>query len=248
MLHLCDVCGECFNDEILFFCHQEVYHKLDNVENVESPEIPDSSLPRGSDGRVDYDTVHNDCCSGLNYLESYGCSLCNQIYNDEWLLEAHKILEHNFTSIKSGGELRSGDREVTCNQILASNISTHEADDGTRKERVRPVRASDVDVADALEGAAVRNYHIKNNCEKDLDEFLTDLKSKVVGILKEELTRLNILKFNLVLNTIFTNEENETSKRGFITRVRSQTKCSNLEEMLTLLILKRPYYQLKEIA
>lgn len=152
---------------------------------------------------------------------NYSCDICGDLYDDEWLVIAHKELYHS--DVNSSSSCKDGKEE---------GEEEGKEEDARKEEENEDEDDEDIEVIDALEGAAVRNVQIKNKKKKKLEVFLSKSKDLAIEVLRNELTRLNVLKFNLVLHSIFSNEQDETSERGFITRNRSIVQCSDLEESI----------------
>lgn len=149
-------------------------------------------------------------------LKMYVCNVCGESYNDELLGIAHWEIFHNIIT----------------------------EDEETRPSVIQyaPPISLDIEMlAQALPRSSVRHYRIKNK-NLDMDSYFNKIKPLIINTIKEELRRLDFIKFGLMLDATFTNIHNELSPRGFITRSRSIIRTSNLDsiinECLQELILK----------
>lgn len=96
-------------------------------------------------------------------------------------------------------------------------------------------------LAQALPRSIVKHFKITNT-NYELQEFINLSKRLIIQTLQEELKRLNFIKFGLLMDTTFTNVQNELSPRGFLTRNRSIMETSDIEyvveECLQDLVIK----------
>lgn len=143
---------------------------------------------------------------------SYICERCGDTFHDELLLTAHCEIFHIENSFK---------------------LSNFDENCITGRETVTPEETSSVDIiSEALEGKVVRHYRVRNVNKKEVTVFLNHAQTLVNKILKKELERLNVLKFNLVLESSFNNVENESSQRGFISRSRTLLHTSDIDDVI----------------
>jgi hypothetical protein len=219
-LFKCELCGESYNDCILLDAHKELYHN--NGENSESMECEENQLDKSV----------------------FLCELCGDMYKDELLLDAHKELYHNNEQSLYSTDVCYHNKQYlpgTSNKALVSNIDVNGCQiTGGSLQSKEPTISSASEknklpiqiFAESLEGAVVRHYRINNVNDEQLETLLYKSTMIVTNTLEKELKRLNCVKFNIVLDSTFTNLEGETSRRGFIARSRSIIKTSNLEDIV----------------
>lgn len=159
------------------------------------------------------------------------CSICNEQFNDEIKLDIHNEVFHKHTCPVCG-ETYEDELLLLSHYELIHNVNSLLNNEIIEDQVVD----EEVEIINALEGAVVRHFTVNNTHKKEFNVFLEICKLKLVNILKHELNRLNVLKFNLVLDTTFLNVQNETSRRGFIARNRALLKTSDLEAVLTEVI------------
>lgn len=216
MVHSCDLCDAFYNDEILLQCHKELYHSSN-----------DTVYPSGTRSNIlNFEILNTD---DSKEVTSNKIPIRRQ---DEgaWSLNGHARNYRNSNNELELGNSRGG--SLLQFESSSSDKKSDETCEDMQISEESSLGTNRVEVVSALNGAAVRNYRIKNHKE-GLNEFLDRVVEIVKTILTKEITRLNVLKFNLALETVFTNEQDETSQRGFITRSRSQVKSSNLGETIT---------------
>src|SRR5204863_1088193 len=71
-----------------------------------------------------------------------------------------------------------------------------------------------------------------DNAQLKLAQFVSKAKILVTETLENELRRLNFIKFGILLDTIFTNVQNETSPRGFLTKNKTIMFASDIESIV----------------
>ncbi|TLY45877.1 MAG: hypothetical protein E6K54_08670, partial [Gammaproteobacteria bacterium] len=159
----------------------------------------------------------------------YSCAICGETFNDEILLNCHTILYHEDGSSTDSQE----DEDEETVQPRPSVIQYAPA----RNENRLTIQLQ----AEAFPNSSVRQYLIVNN-QLNLDTFLQQSVDLINTTLERELQRLHVVKFGLLLDTTFTNVENELSVRGFICRTRSlivtSDRISITNECVQELILK----------
>src|SRR5215468_9995261 len=157
-------------------------------------------------------------------MMEYSCEICNVTFHDEILLNCHNILYHE--------DGRSQEEEET---VPPRPSVIQYAPAGNEN------RLSIQLQAEAFPNSSVRQYVIVNN-QLNLDTFLQQSIDLIDTTLQRELQRLFVVKFGLLLDTTFSNVENELSVRGFVCRTRTLVAASDrlniLNECLQELILK----------
>ena len=71
-----------------------------------------------------------------------------------------------------------------------------------------------------------------NEDDHDITNFLHNNKSEVEGIIRDELQRLNAVKVNLFLESLYTNIDGEISKRAFKTKSKAVLLDTDISEFL----------------
>lgn len=182
-----------------------------------------SNISKNNDVEMENDHSFNPATENQKYL----CEFCADWFMDEWLYIAHKELIH---------QNHDGNNLISSNYPLESDKALHDInikDYNLNKNNPNCEEETVVcSYSDCLEGAVVRHYKIKNTNKVHLEHFLSLSMTIIQNTLKSELKRLNCIKFNIIMDTIFSNIENETSQRGFIARSRSIIKTSNIKEVV----------------
>ena len=140
------------------------------------------------------------------------CEICGSSFEDDTSLFIHKQLDH-FVDYQVSFE----DVDTTFLDVLLKS----------EPDKQLQVKL----LGEALQRSAVRHFKI-DNVKLELETFLHTVKKLITKTLREELNRLHFVKFGLVLDTIFTNVENEMSPRGFITKNKSIMKASDIETIV----------------
>jgi len=89
-----------------------------------------------------------------------------------------------------------------------------------------------VEVSRAFKNALVRHFQIENITDSSFDEFTANVRPLVEETVKKEVSRLNLIVFGIVLETLFKNVEDVVSPRAFITRNRTVYETSDLDDIL----------------
>ena len=171
------------------------------------------------------------------------CNICNASFNDYLLLNIHKELKHNTNST----EIQQDEQELDdIDHMLSKHQNRKEEEepeevhkilnqqDAQRSSVIQyapgPVKAELY--ARALPGNVVTHFKI-DNAKLKLEEFVNSAKRLVNETLTNELKRLNFVKFGLLLDALFTNIQNETSPRGFLTKNRTIMFASDIDSIVT---------------
>jgi hypothetical protein len=180
------------------------------------------------------------------------CDICRASFTDEWLLLIHKELKHyskNEEVQHNDEELEELDETLAKFQSLQKSNETENQEELNQnviqQETARPsviryapstsshVPSLNVNLeAHALPGKTVNHFKI-DNAKLKLDEFVNSARGLVVDTLESELRRLNFIKFGLLLDALFTNMQNETSPRGFLTKNRTIMFASDIETIVS---------------
>lgn len=132
------------------------------------------------------------------------CDTCNEEFNDEILLLIHREIFHN--------TVENEERESVI--------------------KYAPPAEMKVEVVAEAVRSKVKHFQIKNSLKYNMDQFLFATKQLVVQTLKQELDRLNFIKFGLLLDATFTNVQDELSSRGFITKNKSVLNTTDIEDVI----------------
>ena len=178
------------------------------------------------------------------------CDICNASFKDEFLLNIHQEVYHNSDTteiyhdeeelseidqmLSNYRDLEVGTSNTDSNvsQIIEANENHQEM---PRPSVIRYAPAPTVNVtlhAHALPGKVVTHFKI-DNTQLTFNDFVNNAKRLVIETLQNELKRLNFIKFGLLLDTLFTNIENEISPRGFMTKNRTIMLSSDIESIVT---------------
>jgi hypothetical protein len=184
------------------------------------------------------------------------CNICGESFHDDILCDIHKELVHKINlndhefeledisldeSLPKSEDLK--ERNVEGRRSVIQYASTSKSHNVEDQEKVNNnSRASVIQytsskplavelLQQALPKSSVRHFKIKN-FDFDLPQFLLQTKNLIVKTLKSELNRLNFIKFGLLLDCFFTNVQNEISPRGFLTKVKSLMKSSDIESIV----------------
>lgn len=242
--YLCNVCGVLIEDRVLFDFHNELYHS--NQEAQEPMQI-------------DNDLNSKTCSSTNSYIgpahSSYLCIVCGELFEDYILFDNHKELHRNIEEVQEPMQIDEDlNIEMSCSTKYPNNamINTNNISASSSNERektgcgLKTKERQDICInqsehtnrgvietyAESLDGVVVRHYRIRNVNNYQIETFLTNSQTVIVNTLKNELKRLNCVKFNILLDATFTNIDGETSIRGFIARSRSIIKTTNLEDVV----------------
>lgn len=151
------------------------------------------------------------------------CYKCGECYEDEWLLVAHHEIYHNEENTNGFLINRKEANRQSVIQYAPSTSRTREIEDEICKEEL---------IAEALDGKVVRHFKVQNKKNLKFDAFIEKAHTTIKNILKNELERLNYIKFGLVLDTTFVNLQNEISPRGFITKNKYLMGSTNVSQLV----------------
>lgn len=140
----------------------------------------------------------------------YACEVCSEEFNDEILLTIHHEIYHT-----------EDEEEENVQEERESVI------------KYAPPRELQLEIhAEALERSSVRHFKIKNVKKYNLENFLNKTKMLLYQTIRNELTRLNFIKFGIILDATFVNVQNELSPRGFITKNKTIMVSTNIDEVI----------------
>jgi hypothetical protein len=156
----------------------------------------------------------------------YNCNICNESFKDETLLIIHQEVYHTDET----NQIAKNEEYL---EDLDQMLATHQQ--ATLRSSViqyAPGPSLNVELhARALPGSVVTHFKIAN-AQLQLAHFLSKAKRLVTETLNNELRRLNFIKFGILLDTVFTNVQNETSPRGFLTKNKTIMFTSDIESIV----------------
>ena len=182
----------------------------------------------------------------------YRCVICKGSFKDEVQLHIHYEIKHSTDNneieqdeqeLDEIDQMLANHQSLTQDEEIEDQLTSHQQNSRPSVIQYAPGPSVSVNLhARALPGNVVTHFKI-DNAKLQLEEFVNNAKGLVINTLQNELKRLNFIKFGLLLDALFTNVQNETSPRGFLTKNRTVMFASNIdlivdecfEELLTKL-------------
>lgn len=157
------------------------------------------------------------------------CDICQESFEDEFLYDIHNQIYHSIDTNSVEVDLE----DKSWNNILKP--LEHAMQKGRPSViQYAPPQPKPLTVellAQALPRSIVRHFKIKNT-DYELYQFILQAKHLITETLKTELKRLNFVKFGLLMETTFTNMQNEVSLRGFLTKNKSIMLTSDIDAIV----------------
>ena len=156
-------------------------------------------------------------------LRMFTCSKCSEQFHDEILLDIHNSLYHDNESVFGNTNSEDIEQEGEDEPFLHTRPSVI--------QYAPPLPLNVELLAEAMPRATVRHFKIVNTTY-GLSKFIDETKPLIVNTLHNELKRLNFVKFGILMDTMFTNVQDELSPRGFLTKNRTLMKTSSIESVV----------------
>lgn len=210
-MYFCPYCGESYNDEWLLIAHKEIYH---TGEETRRASVIQYAPPTSRS-------------SSIRAAETRPTSTSSSIRPNVTRATSTSTTLHASASTSTSTTLHpSASTSTSIHRAL--NEPKDNLDTGDPSSSFSSRDNAQI-LAEAFEGRIVRHYKIQNKDNFNLNKFFSHVKSTVEEVLKTELTRLHFIKFGFVLDTIFSNVQEELSPRSFITKNSQLMESSNID-------------------